>query len=202
MQSITLNFLEPDETIPHVGWWCCCSKRSMHSHCSKQAITSFSACMQRGTGQEARYLTGFWQMGHSGRRVCVCVCEPKYHGQVNVFASTHVCVHPHLHLCVCVGASSAICIRMCGTVDQNRALTVAGLLLADACLEELTATRPVNHLVRPPAFSSHGPILLALNPAVCCLYTLCTGVWSCGVLRLFPLTCVFVTDLAAWTSLG
>lgn len=45
---------------------------------------------------------------------------------------------------------------MCGTVDQNRALTVAGPLLADACLEELTAARPVNHRACPlaPPFTS------------------------------------------------
>ena len=89
-----------------------------------------------------------------------------------------MCVSILICICVCglACASSAICIRMCGTVDQNRALTVAGLLLADACLEELMATRPVNHLVRPPASLSHGPILLALNPNWC-LYG-CVKLWG------------------------
>lgn len=67
-----------------------------------------------------------------------------------------MCVSILICICVFVCASSATCICMCGTADQNRALTVAGLLLADACLEELMATRPVNHLVCPPAFHSHG----------------------------------------------
>lgn len=42
-------FLEPDETIPHVGWRCCSWKRSTHTYCSIQAITSSTACMQRGS---------------------------------------------------------------------------------------------------------------------------------------------------------
>ncbi len=68
---------------------------------------------------------------------------------------------------------------MCGTVDQNRALTVAGLLLADACLEELTAARPVNHRACPLALYSHHPILLTLNLAGFCLYTQCVFVYVC-----------------------
>lgn len=120
-----------------------------------------------------------------------CMC-------VHTYLCTHfcvsVCVHPHLHLCVC----SAMCICMCGTVDQNRALTVAGLLLADACLEELTAARPVNHRACPLALYSHHPILLTLNLAGYCLYTLrvCVCVWQCGDAS-FTLMCLCVMVLAS-----
>lgn len=115
-----------------------------------------------------------------------------------IFACTYVCPSPFSNVCVCVCVCSAMCICMCGTVDQNRALTVAGLLLADACLEELTAARPVNHRACPLALYPHHPILLTLNLAGCCLYTVCVCVWWRWGAASFPLMCFCVAVLAAW----
>lgn len=92
--------------------------------------------------------------------------------------SVLICIW-HKCVCVCVPGCSSMCICMCGTVDQNRALTVAGLLLADACLEELTAARSVNHWACPLALYSHHPFLLTLNLAGRCFHTLCVLLYVC-----------------------
>lgn len=134
-------------------------------------------------------------------RVCVCGDNRKKkeeHACVRVYLCMRLCVSTPfecvcLNVSVCVRVCSAMCICMCGTVDQNRALTVAGLLLTDACLEELTAAWPVNHRAYPLALYSHHPILLTLNLAGCCLCvhaSVCVCVVTVGCCSFFSDVCL------------
>lgn len=70
-----------------------------------------------------------------------------------------VCSCPHKHSCVRPSPFAFACAEPCAcvwvTLDQNRSLTAAGLLLADPCLEEVTAAQPVSHWACPAVLYSH-----------------------------------------------
>lgn len=95
----------------------------------------------KGTeGLAVRGWTYDWRKteGESSVNVCACSCPYK-----------HSCVCPSPFAC----AEPCACVWV--TLDQNRSLTAAELLLADPCLEEVTAARPVSHWACPAVLHSH-----------------------------------------------